>query len=159
MRRFTLLSIAFGTVLCLTGPSLFAQSCVTQCPGACLRNSTSSADGVVTSGIASRSPSEVLSKIAKLAAKLQTLLPADSNVREAASGFDKFGQFVAALHVAHNLGIPFDQLKSKLVGSHKESLTKAIQELSPDANTKAELKRVHKQTDVDLSEAKEGIAS
>ena len=40
------------------------------------------------------------------------------------------GQFVAAVHVSHNLNIPFDHLKEKMVTDHK-SLGGAIHELKP----------------------------
>jgi Sec-independent protein translocase protein TatA len=55
----------------------------------------------------------------------------------AAAGFRNEGQFVAALHVAHNLNIPFDQLKAKITGSDPVSLGKAIQELRPNLDDKA----------------------
>src|SRR5215831_10785132 len=51
----------------------------------------------------------------KLAAKLQSLLPKGTDLTMASSGFKNLGQFVAAVHVAHNLGIPFDQLKAKMM--------------------------------------------
>ena len=66
----------------------------------------------------------------KLASKLQSLLPAGTNLDGAASGFKNMGQFVAAVHVSHNLNIPFDQLKEKMVTDHK-SLGGAIHELKP----------------------------
>jgi len=66
----------------------------------------------------------------KLASKLQSLLPAGTNLDAAASGFKNMGQFVAAVHVSHNLNIPFDQLKEKMVTDHK-SLGGAIHELKP----------------------------
>src|SRR5437868_4259246 len=66
----------------------------------------------------------------KLASKLQSLLPAGTNLDTAASGFKNMGQFVAAVHVSHNLNIPFDQLKEKMVTDHK-SLGGAIHELKP----------------------------
>ncbi len=57
-----------------------------------------------------------------LASKLQALLPAGTNLQTAASGFKNLGQFVAAVHVAHNLNISFDQLKAKMTGTNAESL-------------------------------------
>ena len=66
----------------------------------------------------------------KLASKLQSLLPAGTNLDAAASGFKNMGQFVAAVHVSHNLNIPFDQLKEKMVTDHKP-LGGAIHELKP----------------------------
>src|SRR5262245_45879453 len=47
---------------------------------------------------------------AQLSSRLQTLLPASTTVPAAAAGFENQGQFIAAVHAAHNLNIPFDQL-------------------------------------------------
>jgi hypothetical protein len=81
----------------------------------------------------------------KLSSKLQSLLPAGTDLKTAAAGFKNFGQFVAAVHVSHNLGIPFDQLKAKMTGANAESLGKAIKELKPDANAKAETKKAEQE--------------
>lgn len=85
----------------------------------------------------------------KLSAKLQGLLPAGTDLKTAAAGFKNFGQFVAAVHVSHNLGIPFDQLKTKMTGDNAESLGKAIKELKPDADAKAETKKAQQQAQED----------
>jgi hypothetical protein len=85
----------------------------------------------------------------KLSAKLQSLLPAGTDLKTAAAGFKNFGQFVAAVHVSHNLGIPFDQLKAKMTGDNAESLGKAIKELKPDADAKAEVKKAQQQAQED----------
>src|SRR4051794_18123510 len=45
------------------------------------------------------------------ASKLQRLLPPGTDLKTAEAGFKNEGQFIAALHVSKNLGIPFDQLK------------------------------------------------
>jgi hypothetical protein len=75
----------------------------------------------------------------KLRAKLTTLL-GSPDLKTAADGFKNEGQFIAALHVSKNLGIPFDQLKAKMVGTaatattaatSPESLGKAIHDLKP----------------------------
>ena len=81
----------------------------------------------------------------KLSSKLQSLLPAGTDLKTAAAGFKNFGQFVAAVHVSNNLGIPFDQLKAKLTGDNAESLGKAIKELKPDADAKTEAKKAQQQ--------------
>ena len=72
-----------------------------------------------------------ISEHPRLASKLQSLLPAGTNPDAAANGFKNMGQFVAAVHVSHNLNIPFDQLKAKMITDHK-SLGGAIRELKPD---------------------------
>ncbi|HXB22430.1 MAG TPA: hypothetical protein VNV88_13655 [Candidatus Solibacter sp.] len=100
------------------------------------------------------SVSERLSDNTKLAGKLQSLLPAGTNLQQASQGFKNLGQFVAAVHVSHNLGIPFDQLKAKMTGPSAESLGKAIEQLKPAANAKAEAKKANKQADQDMDDSK-----
>jgi hypothetical protein len=91
-----------------------------------------------------------LSSNTKLASKLQSLLPPGTDLQAAASGFKNLGQFVAAVHVSHNLGIPFDQLKAKMQGPPTESLGKAIHELKPDADAKAQTKTAETEAHNDL---------
>ncbi len=71
----------------------------------------------------------------------------------ASQGFKNLGQFVAAVHVSHNLGIPFDQLKAKMIGPPSESLGKAIQDLKPAANSKEETKKGEKQAKQDMDDS------
>ena len=65
-----------------------------------------------------------------LAAKLEARLPKGTNLMTAAEGFRNLGQFVAALNVSNNLGISFDELKTKLV-TNNMSLGQAIQATRP----------------------------
>jgi hypothetical protein len=76
----------------------------------------------------------------KLSAKLTSLLPPGTDLKTAMDGFKNQGQFIAAAHVSKNLGIPFDQLKTKMIGTaatttspatSPESLGKAIHDLKP----------------------------
>lgn len=99
---------------------------------------------------------ELLSQNTKLASNLSSLLPAGTNLQQAAAGFKNLGQFVAAVHVSHNLGIPFENLKTKMTGSNSESLGKAIHGLKPDANSKAEAKRAKHQADDTLRQFESG---
>jgi len=95
----------------------------------------------------------ILAKNTALEARLQALLPAGTNLQTAATGFKNLGQFVAAVHVSHNLGIPFDQLKAKLTGSNPESLGRAIHGLDPNLSSKtgkADVKTAEKQAKQDL---------
>ncbi|HEX9255994.1 MAG TPA: hypothetical protein VF938_10625, partial [Candidatus Angelobacter sp.] len=55
-------------------------------------------------GSTQSSVSTRLSSNTKLASKLQSLLPPGTDLQTAASGFKNLGQFVAAVHVSHNLG-------------------------------------------------------
>jgi hypothetical protein len=95
---------------------------------------------------------EKLTDNTKLAAKLQGLLPASTNLQTAAQGFKNLGQFAAAVHVAKNLGIPFDQLKTKMMGPPKESLGKAIHDLKPAANSREEARKAEKQAKRDMDD-------
>jgi hypothetical protein len=65
-----------------------------------------------------------------LASKLQSRLPAGTNLTAASSGFRNLGQFVAAVNVSNNLGIPFAQLKTRMVDQGM-SLGQAIQDARP----------------------------
>ena len=100
-----------------------------------------------------KSPDQLLAKNSKLSQRLQPLLPSNMTVQDAAKGFKNLGQFVAAVHVSHNLGIPFDQLKSMITGSEHDSLGKAIHTLKPDADAKSEAKRAKKEADEDINES------
>src|SRR5262250_1873177 len=99
------------------------------------------------------SPSEVLSHNSAIDGKIQTLTGKDAQA--ACTGFKNLGQCVAAAHVAKNLDIPggFDALKAKVTGSGAVSLGKAIEELNPQVNAKAEAKKANKQASDDLKES------
>ena len=81
------------------------------------------------------------------------MLPAGTNLKTAASGFRNQGQFIAALHVSKNLGIPFDQLKAKMTGSDPMSLGQAIHALKPNMSENG----VHKEAEKAELEAKADI--
>ena len=71
-----------------------------------------------------------------LKAKVESMLPAGMTLKTAASVFRNEGQFIAAVHVSKNLGIPFDQLKAKMTGSNPMSLGQAIHALKPNMSEK-----------------------
>jgi len=114
-------------------------------------NSDSHSSGSKSNG---SSVSDKLSDNTKLAGKLQGLLPEGTNLQQAAQGYKNLGQFVAAVHVSHNLGIPFDQLKSKMIGPPSESLGKAISQLKPDVKAKTEAKKGTAEANQDLKDTK-----
>ena len=89
-----------------------------------------------------------------LVTRLQPLLPPGMTIATAATGFKNQGQFIAALHVAHNLNIPFAQLKAEMTGVEHESLGQAIHELQPTANAKAAAKTAEQQARADLKATK-----
>lgn len=74
---------------------------------------------------------------------------------EAAMGFKNQGQFIAALHVSHNLNISSDQLKMDMMTNH-DSLGAAIRNLRPDlsfstVNTDVKVAERQARTDVQQS--------
>lgn len=88
-----------------------------------------------------------LLKNTNLASKLQSRLPAGTDLKTAASGFRNLGQFVAAVNVSNNLGIPFAQLKTRMVDQGM-SLGQAIQDARP-ATTDTTVVAHHAETDAD----------
>jgi hypothetical protein len=115
-------------------------------------NSADAKSGKASSSNGS-SVSEKLADNTNLSTKLQGLLPAGTNLQTASQGFKNLGQFVAAVHVSHNLDIPFDELKAKMIGPPKESLGKAIQALKPSTNSAAETKKAQKQAKQDMNDS------
>ena len=71
-----------------------------------------------------------LQRNTNLASKLQSRLPAGTDLNLASAGFRNLGQFVAAVNVSNNLGIPFAQLKTRMV-DRDMSLGQAIQDARP----------------------------
>ncbi len=97
-------------------------------------------------------PAQHLQKSPQLAQKLAALLPAGTNLDTAASGFKNFGQFVAAVHVSHNLGLSFQDLKTLMTGPKQESLGQAVKSLRPNASSDA-VKQAESEAKDDLTEA------
>lgn len=129
-----------------------------------------------TKSAAASSPATVLSKNTKLDTHLTNLLQSKgllakgTDLKDACAGFKNLGQCVAALHVSHNLNIPFACLSANATGTapakdascpsgtgtSKMSLGKSIQALSPNATSasaKTEEKSATKQADDDINEA------
>src|SRR5262245_46322319 len=140
-----MMRISMRLVLCLLAAAAFAALPVyaqhggghgggAGGPGASMGNSHSSAadnhsSAASNSHSGAKTPDQLLSQNSKLSNKLLSFFPAgttQAQLQQAAQGFKNLGQFVAAVHVSHNLGIPFDQLKSKMIGPPKESLGQAI---------------------------------
>jgi hypothetical protein len=81
-----------------------------------------------------------LQKNTKLAGKLQSRLPAGTDLMDAAADFRNLGQLVAAVNVSNNLGIDFAMLKTKMVDDGL-SLGASIQALKPTASATVEAQR------------------
>ncbi len=67
----------------------------------------------------------------KLSQRLTPLLPVGMTMDQASEDLRNTGQFVAALHVAKNLGIPFSDLRARMIVGG-ESLGSAIRALRPE---------------------------
>ncbi|HXN74633.1 MAG TPA: hypothetical protein VN861_18955 [Candidatus Acidoferrales bacterium] len=86
-------------------------------------------------------PDVVLQNNPLLSSKLQPYLPLGMTPQEASQGYKEIGDFLTALHAAHDLGIPFLQLRCAELGkycppdAHAKStkLENAIVALKPDA--------------------------
>jgi hypothetical protein len=76
-------------------------------------------------------------------------------VETAAAGFKNQGQFIAALHVSRNLGIPFVDLKAAMTGPAHDSLGQAIQSLRPTAPATVAVRTAERQARVDISVTQE----
>ena len=154
MKLFSILLIIAIAMFTGAGPA-FAQHGAGHM-GGLHENMDGHGSNMKTDGHTQQNPNmvpNILAKNTALEARLQALLPAGTNLQTAATGFKNLGQFVAAVHVSHNLGIPFDQLKAKLTGSNPESLGRAIHGLDPNLNSKtvkADVKTAEKQAEQDL---------
>lgn len=97
-----------------------------------------------------QAPKDAFIRDAKLAAKLQKLLPEGPTIQEACEGFKKLGDCVCTIHVAQNLQIPLADLRAKVTGKNAEKLEAAIHELKPDSDPKAEKKKAYKQAEKEI---------
>jgi hypothetical protein len=117
------------------------------------------------------SPISLLEQNSKLAFNLAGFFPDGTDLLAQSSGFKNLGQFVSAVHVSHNLGIPFDNLKCAELGTtaasasgtvcssvvkNEEPMTlgQAIQTLRPDANLQQAVREANRQAEKDLQDAK-----
>ncbi|HWR50415.1 MAG TPA: hypothetical protein VN428_04885 [Bryobacteraceae bacterium] len=99
-----------------------------------------------------------LEKHPQLATRVQPLLPEGMPVETAAAGFKNTGQFIAALHVSKNLGIPFADLQALMTGPEAHSLgdsMKALKPELPEEQAKLEIERAGKQAKADEREARD----
>ena len=77
----------------------------------------------------SKTPQDLLQQNTGLSDNVAKLFPAGTDLQAAASGFKNLGDFVSAAHVSNNLGIPFADLKTRLLAC--DILGAAIQALKP----------------------------
>ena len=135
--------------------------------------STATATTPASTGAGTSTPlNPIAEKIASkpnLSARLTQMLPVDPltgstmTLDKASLGFKNQGQFIAALHVSQNLGIPFTELKSRMVtlkpglpgepvtATQTGSLGQAIQLTKANADASTEVRRAEAQTEADLA--------
>ena len=89
----------------------------------------------------------------QLLARVQSLLPPGVTLTDASKGFKTESQFIAALHAAKNLNIPFAQLRSEMTGKDHDSLGVAVGELKPGVDAGAQAKLAEQQARADLKTA------
>lgn len=88
----------------------------------------------------------------QLASRLTQMLPPGMTLNQASRGFKNQGQFIAALHVSQNLGIPFRDLRRDMTVKHL-SLGQSIQDLRPTAHATTETHRATTEADEDMRSA------
>jgi hypothetical protein len=113
--------------------------------------STSGADSTRTSTTPPPNPIALKLEGKPLGTRIAKMLPANMTLDTASAGFRNQGQFIAAVHVSQNLGIPFADLKATMLGTplpgsttaalSPMSLGQAIQQLKPFANATTEASR------------------
>jgi hypothetical protein len=171
MKRPIVLSALLALALCACGLPSFAQGrpagkgpsgppsgspggASSSNPGSAARGS-SGAPGSTHAGpnanTGKRSIDDLLKQNTKLSSKISGLT--GTSAQKACAGFKNLGQCVAAAHVSKNLGIDFNTLKGKVTGTGSESLGKAIHDLNPNVDAKAEAKKAEKQSHDDLNES------
>ena len=120
--------------------------------GTTTTSTTTSTGGTTTT--TSTAPNPIATKIAskpQLNAKIATMLPKGMTLDQASRGFKNQGQFIAALHVSQNLGIPFRDLKRDMTVKHL-SLGQSIQDLRPTAHSDNEARKAETAANHDLDD-------
>lgn len=97
------------------------------------------------------SPQAVLDGNSRLDAPLQKQPPAGTTPQQACAGFRELGACIPALHVADNLQIPSDDLKSRMTGGDSSSFGAASHALRPSADAEHTQHEAEKQTRRDLA--------
>ena len=123
-----------GTAKATGSPKTTASPKATKATGHAKTTTTSTTTTRNTSGTTTSTGTMItltpvqqkLQRNTNLASKLQSRLPAGTDLGTAAAGFRNLGQFVAAVNVSNNLGLDFTTLKTAMVTDGK-SLGQAIQ--------------------------------
>ena len=126
---------------------------------------TTTTSTLTATDFASTAVGQKLTRNTALQSKLTTELKAlgyTGTVFEGAYGFKNLGQFVAAVNVSRNLGIPFEQLKLQMTGltvnasgqvtqsnTPTKSLGQSIQTLKPGADAEAAAEQATDEAEVE----------
>jgi hypothetical protein len=92
-----------------------------------------------------------------LAAAVQALLPAGTNLDAAAAGFVDLHQFLATANAAYDLNISFSALKAAMTGANHDSLEQAIQSVDPtlaSSAVKTGARTAQQQATMDIGDAR-----
>ncbi len=92
---------------------------------------------------------DLLQQNSKLSEGLAKLLPAGTDLQSASSGFRNLGEFVAAAHVSNNLGIPFAELKTRMMTG--DSLGEAIHALRPNVDSQVEARKARAKAEDEIT--------
>lgn len=102
---------------------------------------------------ATNPPNSMAPNAADQQTRLAAVLPAGMSSQQACQGFSSADDCATALHTAHNLNLPFDQLKEKVTAGTQ--LEAAVHELKPDVDAKGAVERARQQARSD-SETPQG---
>lgn len=100
-----------------------------------------------------------LSTKSNLLTKVKGTLPAGTDLNAATADFKNFGQFIAAVNVSKNLGIPFEDLKAAMTGTTLDgkstgkaavSLGQAIRQTRGDVNPTAEAQKATSEAEAEI---------
>jgi hypothetical protein len=101
-----------------------------------------------------RGATEALRKNPRWAESIRDLLPGQ-DLEVASSGFRNFGQFVAAAQVSKNTGIPFNDLKTRMVDRGMD-LGQAIKDARPALDAPGEARKAETAARDRVSKAERG---
>jgi hypothetical protein len=150
-------------------PGLSGSRAPLDAPGADKNSSQGSGHDQSISG--PKSTTTLLTQNTQLAKNLSSFFPDGTDLMAQANGFKNLGQFVAAVHVSHNLKIGFTDLKCTELGTTKAtslgttcpatvtntdsmSLGNAIHTLKPEVDSQQAADTANREAKKDLSETK-----
>ena len=122
------------------------------------RAAASSADEKAETEPADMKVANAMQRNQYLSSIVKPLLPARTTMAAAAAGFKNDKQFIAALHASKNLGIPFNEIKTRMSAEHRMPLNDALRDIRPEMTknlAKAEARKGEEQAKDDQDQAKD----